>query len=73
VVADAEDPDEEARKHGTGRGGRPVDPGADGRDRDHRGGQGRDGGQPSPQHQRDLPEDDISQGPPADAGDGAKE
>ena len=72
VVADAEDPNEEAREHGADRGGQPVDPRADRRYCDHRGAQGRDGVQPSPQHRRDLPEEHISQRPPADAGNGAE-
>jgi hypothetical protein len=73
VVTDAEDPDEEARKHSAERGGQPVDPCSDRSDRDHRGAQGRDGVQTSLQHRRDLPEEDISQRPPAGAGDGAED
>ena len=69
---DAEDPNEEAREHGADRGGQPVDPCANRHYCDRRGAQGRDGVQPSPQHRRDLPEEHISQRPPADAGNGAE-
>jgi hypothetical protein len=52
--------------------GIPWAPGPDDLDRDPRGQQGRDGIQPAPEYERDLPEQGIVQRPAANSEDGAR-